>query len=103
MDKQNEQEEFEEYVKFPEIGACVFMQSIYKNYFYDEIKNYSNLPSYDTCPVPMGKYEVKEYPMDAKMFEKHMEPGIYRVSAYLLKDSDVKSGVIFNIGIKKKE
>lgn len=43
--------EYTEFMKFPKVGACAFMKTIYKKYFYSSMKDCSNLPSPDTCPL----------------------------------------------------
>ena len=43
--------EYTQFLKLPKVGICSFMKTIYKKYFYEKIKDYSNLPHYDTCPL----------------------------------------------------
>lgn len=43
--------QYSEYMKFPKIGVCAFMKTIYKKYFHASMKDCSNLPSPDTCPL----------------------------------------------------
>lgn len=71
---------------------CMFLKTIYKKYFYDKIKDFSNLPHYDTCPLNPEKYFVKDYPFDADNFKQMLKPGFYRVEVFLLQNSDAKTG-----------
>lgn len=74
------------------------MKTIYKEYFYEEISKYSNLPHYDTCPIPKGQYDIKEYPFNLKTFAQYklfIEPGNYRVQMFLVKDGIAVTGVLF--------
>lgn len=83
-------------MEIPKIKSCDFMKTIYKKYFYEEISKYSNLPSYDVCPIPKGQYEIKEYPMDMKKFEhvKSMaKPGSYRLDWFMIKNDVAVCGV----------
>lgn len=82
-----------EYVKFKELplmGTCELMASYYKNFFYEKLKDYSNAPHPDSCPLPPQDYYVKDYPLDASKFKKFLVPGYYRVIAKILKDNEVK-------------
>lgn len=92
------------------------MKTVYKKYFYDKIKDYSNMPHYETCPLPkvyikphlnnicfiwlmsslfapQEKYWIKDYPFDADKFKGIAKPGYYRVEVYLLQGGVAKTGV----------
>lgn len=74
------------------------MRTIYKRYFYEKIAEHSNLPHFDTCPVPAGQYEIKEYPLDMDTFKrlKHLlKPGQYRLQQFLIQNDVAVSGVLF--------
>lgn len=43
--------EYTKYMSFPKVGFCSFMQTVYKKYFYETIKDFSNMPHYDKCPI----------------------------------------------------
>ena len=71
------------------------MTTIYKKYFYDEISKYSNLPSYDACPVPKGQYDIKGYPLQMDKFQdsplkSFVKPGSYRLDVCMVKDDVAK-------------
>lgn len=72
------------------------MKTIYKKFFYDDISKYSNLPNYDACPIPKGKYEIKDYSLDLKKF-KHLKsmakPGSYRFDWFMIKNDVAVCGV----------
>lgn len=89
----------------PKMKVCSYMKTIYKKYFYDEISKYSNLPHYDTCPVPKGEYEIEEYPFDMKTFkhfESFIEPGTYRLQLFLIQNDVAVSGVLFYGNVTEK-
>lgn len=46
-------EEFGEkpFMSLPKKGFCEFMQSTYKDHLYDRIKDYSDFPAPDECPI----------------------------------------------------
>lgn len=46
-------EEFGEkpFIAMPKKGLCDFMNSTYKDKFYPELKDYSNFPAPEDCPV----------------------------------------------------
>lgn len=97
MFKLDENNEYQPYFALPKFGACSFMKTIYKKHFYDEISKYSNLPHYDTCPVPAGKYEIKEYPFDVKSFayfRSLAKPGSYRLQLFLIQNDVAVCGNI---------
>ncbi|XP_055298801.1 uncharacterized protein LOC129566679 [Sitodiplosis mosellana] len=98
--------EYQSLFALPKFGTCAFMKTIYKKYFYDEISKYSNLPSYDVCPVPQGKYEIKGYPIDMNKFEhlkSFAQPGSYRLDWFMIKDDVAVYGVSIYGQIAEKE
>lgn len=83
----------EEYTKFKELplmGTCELMSSYYKNFLYEKLKDYSNAPHPDNCPLSPQDYYLKDYPLDSSKFKKFLTPGYYRVVGKLLKDHEVK-------------
>lgn len=46
-------EEFGEKPLFsvPKRGLCKFADTTYRHFFYEKIKDFSNLPTPDTCPI----------------------------------------------------
>lgn len=96
--KLNETNEYESIFAFPKIGICNFMRTIYKRYFYEQMSEYSNLPHFDTCPVPGGQYEIKQFPFDMETFKRYkqlIEPGSYRLQNFLVHKNVAVSGIQF--------
>lgn len=90
------------YIAFPKHGICDFFKSIYKKFFYEKISKYSNLPHYDQCPLPRNNYFVKDYPLDARDFQRFLSPGDYRLEANIMEDDKELAGIIFYGSIKEK-
>lgn len=84
--------EYTKFMHFPRVGFCAFLKTVYKKYFYEKVKEHSNLPHYDTCPLTPQKYWVKDYPFDANNLRALLKPGFYRAEAFLLHDSVAKTG-----------
>lgn len=78
------------YKQLPPLGVCQLMSTYYKNYFYDTLKNYSNAPDPDTCPLPPENYQMTDYPIDASSLKKRLQPGYYRIVGELLNNGNVK-------------
>ncbi|XP_073819820.1 uncharacterized protein [Musca autumnalis] len=72
----------------PEKGVCEVMQSHYKKYFYDSLKDYCNAPDPDTCPVTKDKYEINGYPLDSSKFQNYLRPGFYHVVGTVLHNEE---------------
>ncbi|XP_053671490.1 uncharacterized protein LOC128721734 [Anopheles nili] len=81
---------------------CEWMRTIYKSYFYDELVKVSNFPHYDTCPLPVAEYTVKDYVLDAEPYSDMMSEGRWKVEMMLMKGDDVCSGVILMTTVKPK-
>ncbi|XP_062540106.1 uncharacterized protein LOC134208021 [Armigeres subalbatus] len=74
--------------------VCEYMTSIYKMYFYDSLKDISNFPHYDTCPLEPADYWFKEYTFDAAEYQAFMKDGQYKMEMYLIKgDEPIAGGV----------
>lgn len=57
-------EEFSEKPSFslPKKGICKFMDTTYRQYFWDQLKETSNFPSPETCPVKaVGILYIEKY------------------------------------------
>ncbi|XP_017004999.2 uncharacterized protein CheA87a [Drosophila takahashii] len=70
-----------------EVNLCDFMNTYYKDFFYERIKDYSNAPRPGTCPLPKEHYRLQDYPLDVRVLKKLMTPGNYRIK-YKLKNDD---------------
>ncbi|KAM8706842.1 hypothetical protein ACLKA7_011010 [Drosophila subpalustris] len=82
-----------EYIKFKELplmGTCQLMATYYKNLFYEKLKEYSNAPHPDNCPLSPQDYYLKDYPIDSSKFQKFLIPGYYRMIGQLVKDHETK-------------
>ncbi|XP_037930358.1 uncharacterized protein LOC119686461 [Teleopsis dalmanni] len=66
-------------------GICDFLKSHYKNFFYDSLKNYSNAPTPETCPLPKQKYQLNNYPLKESKIMKFMKPGLYDIKCIIHK------------------
>lgn len=103
--KLNENEEYEQIMQLPTLPMCMFMKTIYKRFFYEEISQYSNLPHYDVCPVPAGSYDIKQYPFNMNKFERVEEAlgaGSYRMNCFLIHNDVAVSGSLFYGSITEK-
>lgn len=92
------------FVVFPAYGVCEFLKNVYKKYFFENIRKYSNLPHYDQCPLQKNHYFVKDYPMDANTFRRLTQPGDYRLEVTLVENNKVLAGITFyvSVGHEKK-
>lgn len=93
----------QEYTKHkdpPPLGVCQLMSTYYKNFFYDSLKNYSNAPDPNTCPLPPENYQMTNYPIDTSAFKKHMQPGYYRIIGELLSDGNVKLAYLSELQVE---
>ncbi|KAJ6637033.1 hypothetical protein Bhyg_09759 [Pseudolycoriella hygida] len=93
--------EYSEFLSFPPIGVCAFMKTIYKKYFYTSMKDCSNVPSPDICPLEKEKYAM-QCEFDAKVFHKVARPGFYIVKANLMNDEEIKTGIVIRGSVTKK-
>ncbi|XP_022221908.2 uncharacterized protein LOC111073742 [Drosophila obscura] len=82
--------EFKEVVDLPRIGVCDAMKIYYKDFLYEKLKEHSNAPEPDTCPLPPEHYHLKDYPLDVHWLKMLMDPGYYRVESQLLKEDHIK-------------
>lgn len=76
--------------QLPPLGVCQLMSTYYKNFFYDTLKNYSNAPHPDTCPLPPDNYQMNDYPMDTTSLKNRLQPGYYRIVGQLLHEGNVE-------------
>lgn len=81
---------FERQLKLPEVGMCHFMKKFYKKHFYESVKDYSNMPHYDTCPVMPKDYWIKDCPFDMDKFKNMMKEGYMYMSIYAVQGDVVK-------------
>ncbi|XP_052865525.1 uncharacterized protein LOC128271889 [Anopheles cruzii] len=79
---------------------CEWMKTIYKTYFYEELEPLSNLPHFDTCPLPAAEYWLKDYVLDTEPYKEMMQEGRWKVEMKLMKGDEVCSGVITTTTVK---
>ncbi|XP_061389697.1 uncharacterized protein LOC133324887 [Musca vetustissima] len=80
--------EYKTVMKTPEKGVCEVMQSHYKKFFYDSLKEHCNAPDPDVCPVTKEKYEIMDYPIDSSKFQNYLRPGFYHVVATVIHNEE---------------
>lgn len=102
-------EEFGEKPLFqvPKKGVCDFMASTYRNHLFDSIKEHSNLPHPDECPVTPRKFEIKNWIFNPGKYRAMARPGMYRIDLFISQDHEeshvTKLGVRVLSEVKKIE
>lgn len=84
---------------YPVMGVCDLMGSLYKNFLYAKIKDYSNAPDPSSCPLAPQNFYLKDYTLHATELEKYFPTGFYKIYGELLKDKEVKLGYMMEIVI----
>ncbi|XP_035777328.1 uncharacterized protein LOC118458696 [Anopheles albimanus] len=79
---------------------CDWMRTMYKTYFYDELKPVSNMPPPETCPLPVADYWMKDYVFDAEPYQEMMTEGRWKTEMMLLKGDEVCAGIIMLSTVK---
>ncbi|XP_068153306.1 uncharacterized protein CheA87a [Drosophila tropicalis] len=93
-------DEFEEFLNIPYLAVCDVMKSYYKELFYESLKEYSNAPHPDTCPLPPEHYHLKDYPLNARHWGNYLIPGYYRLVSKLTKDDEIKLEYLIELEVK---
>ncbi|XP_016959729.1 uncharacterized protein LOC108031040 [Drosophila biarmipes] len=71
------------------IGVCSFLNTYYKEFFYERLEEYSNAPVPSTCPLPEGAhYHLKDYPLDVTLLKTLLKPGHYRIEFTSMLNND---------------
>lgn len=113
------------FLTMPKKGFCDFMSTTYKERFYDKIKDYSNLPHPDECPVTkvsdkfvdsknflnlikfQKHFSIKNYPFDGEKYKALAKPGMWRIDLFLSQDHEdshaTKIGVSIFASVTKSE
>ncbi|TDG44802.1 hypothetical protein AWZ03_008776 [Drosophila navojoa] len=91
--------EYKVHKDYPVMGVCDLMGSLYKNFIYDKIKDYSNAPDPKNCPLSPQDFHIKEYTLHASKLEKYLSTGFYIVDAQLLNNDEIKLGYQMEIVI----
>ncbi|KXJ82920.1 hypothetical protein RP20_CCG010572 [Aedes albopictus] len=82
---------------------CEYMSSIYKMYFYETLKDISNFPHYDKCPLDPAEYWFKDYSFDADEYKAFMRDGHYKIEMYLVKGEDSVAGGLSKMRVEPVE
>lgn len=80
-------------MKTPKIGMCTYWRTIYKQYFYESLKDTSNLPHYDTCPLPAFKFWVRNYIFNGADYQSMMGPGLWKLAFFLFHKDVLETGI----------
>lgn len=71
---------------------CEYMASIYKLYLYESLKDISNFPHYDQCPLEPTEYWFKDYSFDGDEYKSFLKDGHYKIEMYLIKGDEMVAG-----------
>ncbi|XP_064552571.1 uncharacterized protein CheA87a [Drosophila montana] len=88
--KASEDDKYGTFMDLPVIGSCDLMSTYYKDFFYEKLKDYSNAPHPDDCPLAPQKFHLKDYPINSSQLGKFLQAGDYRVVGQLVKDEELK-------------
>ncbi|XP_055617844.1 uncharacterized protein LOC129763099 [Toxorhynchites rutilus septentrionalis] len=78
---------------------CKFFNSIYRMYFYEGLKDVSNFPHYETCPLAPADYWFKDYSIEGDQYKAFMKEGRFKVEFYLGKDDAPVAGIALVITV----
>lgn len=124
-------EEFGEkaFISLPKKAFCDFMQTSYKDRLYSNIKDYSNLPHPDECPVKavnsnhtlgnshkfiiiskfsfQNHFVIKDFPFNAGKYAALAKPGLWRIDLFASQDHEeshiTKIGISIFTSVTVKE
>ncbi|EDV92947.1 uncharacterized protein LOC6564379 [Drosophila grimshawi] len=88
--KDSSEKDYSMFKDVPIMGACELMDTYYRRFFYDTLKDYSNAPHPDNCPLAPTELQIKDYPLNASMLKKLLTPGFYLLNGQVLKDDEIK-------------
>ncbi|EDW59196.1 uncharacterized protein CheA87a [Drosophila virilis] len=69
---------------------CELMNTFYKDFFYETLKEYSNAPQPDNCPLAPNKFHLKDYPINSSRWAKVLVTDDYNLIVQLFKDDELK-------------
>ncbi|XP_039443313.1 uncharacterized protein LOC120423532 [Culex pipiens pallens] len=96
-------EEFEEMMHISK-PLCEYMKTIYRMYFYESVKDISNFPHFDECPLPGQKeYWIKEYLFEGEGYKAFTRDGHFKIEFYLTKDGANVAGAVTTMTVKPVE
>lgn len=91
----------------PKKGFCDFMSSTYKHSMFDSLREHSNLPAPEDCPVSPKKFQIKDWVLNVGRFSAMAKAGMYRVDMFASQDHEdshiTKVGVRMFTEVRKKE
>ncbi|XP_053698627.1 uncharacterized protein LOC128745574 [Sabethes cyaneus] len=82
---------------------CEFLTTIYRMYFYEKLKEISNFPHYETCPLPVADYWFKDYAFEGENYRAFMRDGRFKLESYLCEEDAVLGGIITIITVTPVE
>lgn len=83
---------------------CEYMKTIYRMYFYENIKDISNFPHYDECPLVAPKqYWIKDYLFEGEGYKAFTRDGHFKMAIYLTKDGANVAGGVITMTVKPVE
>lgn len=83
-------EEFSEKPLFsvPKKAFCDFMGSTYKSHLFDSIKEHSNLPHPEDCPVKPNKFQITNWIFNPGKYRAMARVGLYRINLFISQDHE---------------
>ncbi|XP_058812950.1 uncharacterized protein LOC131677245 [Topomyia yanbarensis] len=81
--------------------VCDYMKTIYRMYFYDGLKDVSNFPHYETCPLVPAEYWFKDYIFEGEDFAVFLREGRFKLECYLTKEGESLAGCISTSTVTK--
>lgn len=91
----------------PKKAFCDFMNSTYRHHMFDSLREHSNFPKPEECPVNPSKFQIKDWLFNVGKFSSMAKVGMYRVDMFVSQDHEeshiTKLGVSMFSEVKKKE
>lgn len=121
-------EEFGEkpFLSLPKKAFCDFMKTTYKERLYSNIKDYSNFPLPEECPVKavikiiysvlliiktmkllQNHFVIKDYPFEAGKYSSLARPGLWKIDLFVSQDHEdshiTKMGISIITSVTQEE
>ncbi|XP_037030978.1 uncharacterized protein LOC119070649 [Bradysia coprophila] len=93
--------EYTIYLAIPKLGVCTFMKTVYKVYLFPILKECSNLPDPETCPITKAKYHAK-CELDVVVAQSFAKKGFYKIYADLYNDGHHETGIVLRGSVHDK-
>ncbi|XP_058445166.1 uncharacterized protein LOC131426429 [Malaya genurostris] len=81
--------------------VCKFMNTIYRKYFYDELKDVSNFPHFETCPLLPTDYWIRGYTFEGQDYSMVLREGRFKLEWSLIKDDEIVAGCVIKSMVTK--